>query len=317
MNADSNLYVKSRIIPPPRKIEPSRRGLFKLTAGCPVEITVPAGKAEPSAMLYEAFAGNWRIRPELSWKNGGQEIPVDGYQLDIKPDQCGIAASTPGGVLNAVKTMRQLAESERGVLTLSGWQLPCITVEDAPALPFRGIHLCCFPETPTWEMEKYIRLAAYYKFNYAIIEPWGVFRFESHPEFCWEETAMEKADFIRLAALAARLGVTLIPQMNLFGHATASRCGSGKHVLLGIQSMLRCSNRTVGPGASPIRTPGSTWRISYWNCMTHSEDRRFSISAVMRHTTPAAVRSARRDIRKSFSGICNISTACWPGEAPV
>ena len=128
--------------------------------------------------------------------------------------------------------MRQLAESERGVLKSTCSLLPLVTVDDEPALAFRGIHLCWFPETPIWEIEKNIRMAAYYKFNYAVIESWGMIRLESHPEYCWDEFAVDKAEVSRLVKLAASLGLTLIPQLNLFGHATSSRCGSGKHMLL-------------------------------------------------------------------------------------
>lgn len=55
-----------------------------------------------------------------------------------------------------------------------------------PGLPFRGIHFCYFAETGEIQLEKMIRPAALCKFNYSVIEFWGTFPFEKHPEFQWE-----------------------------------------------------------------------------------------------------------------------------------
>ena len=69
------------------------------------------------------------------------------------------------GLLNAFKTLRQLAEVQRGTEKVTGYFLVQCEINDAPAMEFRGIHLCIFPETPLWDIEKQIRLAAYHKFN--------------------------------------------------------------------------------------------------------------------------------------------------------
>ena len=116
----------------------------------------------------------------------------DAYTLEISAEDCRLCASSISGLGNALKSMRQLAESERGVPRSAAFQLPPLRIEDEPAIGFRGIHFCWFPETPVWEIEKNIRLAAYYKFNYAVIESWGMIRLDSHPEFCWDELRAEK-----------------------------------------------------------------------------------------------------------------------------
>ena len=225
-------FVLSRVIPAPRRIECVAGGMFKLTDGCHISVISPLTAAELSAVLHDTCNAYWKIKPTFSFQAGGDGGVEDGYRLQVTAESCEIVASGLNGIRNAFKTLRQLAESERGVPKSTCWLLPPVAIEDEPALAFRGIHLCWFPETPIWEIERNIRLAAYYKFNYAVIESWGVIRLESHPEFCWDEFAVDKAEVARLVKLAASLGLTLIPQLNLFGHASSSRGAAGKHMLL-------------------------------------------------------------------------------------
>ena len=113
-----------------------------------------------------------------------------------------------------------------------GRVLPGLVVRDRPALAFRGIHLCWFPGVTYAQMERHIRMAAYYKFNYAVIEPWAVYRWRRHPDFCWPDASVAADDLGRLAALGRDLGVTVCPQLNVFGHAAMSRFVGGKHATL-------------------------------------------------------------------------------------
>lgn len=245
-------FVTSRVIPVPSRIECASGGMFKLADGCPITVISPLAETTLTAILQDTCNAYWKVKPSFSFQSGGDGVVEDGYRLKVTAENCEIVASDLNGVRNAFKTMRQLAESERGVLTSTCWLLPCVAVEDEPALAFRGIHLCWFPETTIWEIEKNIRMAAYYKFNYAVIESWGMIRLDSHPEYCWDEFAVDKAEVSRLVKLAASLGLTLIPQLNLFGHATSSRCGAGKHMLL-----------NQHPEYAPLFEPdGWTWCIA-------------------------------------------------------
>jgi len=232
MEKRQQTFIQSRLIPTPHIIAVAPNGLFRIADGCRISIASPESGEELALIIKKIFSNNWACAPELVFENGINVPQGDGYTLNVAPELCSIAASTANGVRNALKSLRQLAEAERGVLKSTCFLVPALNIEDEPDMDFRGIHFCWFPETPTWEIEREIRLAAYYKFNYAVIESWGMVRLDSHPEFCWEEFAVGKSEISRLVALAKELGVTLIPQMNLFGHATASRCGAGKHVLL-------------------------------------------------------------------------------------
>ena len=79
---------------------------------------------------------------------------------------------------------------------------------------------------------KNLRLAAYHKFNYAVIESWGVFPFRSHPEFAWKKEKKPIEEFIALRDAADECGIKIIPQFNIFGHASMSRDVSCKHAIL-------------------------------------------------------------------------------------
>ena len=164
-----------------------------------------------------------------------------------------IAASDLEGVKNAFKTLLQLSETF-GVtdsIQTSARFIPELLLEDSPVLSFRGIHLCWFPETDPSRIEQAIRIAAFYKFNYAVIEFWGTFPFESNPNLYWQEFHTKKEEVRRLVQIGKREGITLIPQMNLFGHATGARVSVGKHVLL-----------DFNPDMEPLFEPdGWTWNI--------------------------------------------------------
>ena len=135
-------------------------------------------------------------------------------------------------------------------------------VRDAPSLKFRGVHLCCFPETSAAFLERQIRLAAYYKFNYAVVESWGMFKSEKLPFLSLKDSWLTAKEASRLAGIGRDLGITLIPQFNVFGHAAASRHGSGKHVSLDYY-----------PERSPLFEPCGGWN---W-CLTNPETRRVQV----------------------------------------
>ena len=144
-----------------------------------------------------------------------------------------VAANTLAGVRWASSTLRQLAIAKRGTFKVEGMIVPTLKISDAPHMAFRAVHLCWFPETRPEQIERAIRLAALLKFNYAIIEPWGTYKSQKHPWRSWPNAPLTKDETKRLVALGRDLGITLIPQLNSYGHASFSRGGqSRKHSAL-------------------------------------------------------------------------------------
>lgn len=173
--------------------------------------------AEPKEVFYKSIEG----------KSGDES-----YSLVCDEKGVTIEAPALAGVRYAMYTLRQVAVPKRGTPTVTGYVAPKLRVKDAPAIAFRGLHFCWFPEYPKVQIEKRIRLAAYYKFNYVVIENWGAWRSVTNPWYGWADGEMTADEIRRLAAIAKDLGVTLVPQLNVFGHASLSRGQSGKHAAL-------------------------------------------------------------------------------------
>jgi len=189
-----------------------------------------------------------------------ERVPPGDEAYAVSADSNGvkIAANTLAGVRWAAYTMRQLAVAKRGTFKTAGRILPTLKIADRPHLAFRAVHLCWFPEVRPVQMERAIRLAALLKFNYAIIEPWGMYASEKHPWWHWPNATMTKDTVRRLAAIGKDLGITLIPQINAFGHASSARSITVKHAILDLQ-----------PEYEPLFEPGG------WNwCLSNPETQR-------------------------------------------
>ena len=179
----------------------------------------------------------------------------EAYAVSADASGVKIAARTLAGVRWAAYSTRQLAIAKRGTFRTEGRILPTLSISDSPHLAFRAVHICWFPEIRPAQVERAIRLAALLKFNYAILEPWGMYRSERHPWWGWPGGSMTKAEVRRLAALGRDLGITLVPQIAAFGHAGAGRSCTLKHSVL-----------DLNPEYEPLFEPGG------WNwCLSNPE----------------------------------------------
>ncbi|MDO5566650.1 MAG: family 20 glycosylhydrolase [Planctomycetia bacterium] len=225
-----------RLVPPPQKIS---MGLEEVKLDNQLTINVELGKssqdAEVKKLLTESFKNWFHSSPQINILKGGKTpANSEGYTIDAQGKTMTITASGIIGVRYALQTLRQLAEVIPGTKTTSGYIIPNVSIEDAPAMSFRGLHLCWFPETDTVRMEQAIRLAAYYKMNCVVLEFWGNYPYKAFPELAWTEPGrcITEKDVRKLVQLGHELGVDIIPQFNLFGHASQSRGGNGKHSVL-------------------------------------------------------------------------------------
>ena len=176
----------------------------------------------------------------------------EAYQLKVAAGRVEITADTLQGVRYAMYTYRQAWEAGRGTARLTHYTAPELKVDDWPSLKFRGIHFCWFrtDEGVTVKfMEHQLRMAAYCKFNYAVVEQWGGLRSERHPELCFSEKGTAPmSELRRLAELARDLGITVIPMMNMIGHASLAGQGYGKHAALDAR-----------PELQPLFEPDNGW----------------------------------------------------------
>ena len=202
------------------------------------------GEHSPKAMAGSAG---------LNLKDGDEA-----YAVSADADGVKIKARTLAGVRWAAYSLRQLAIAKRGTFKTAGRILPQLEISDAPHLAFRGIHLCWIPEVRKEQIERAIRLAALMKFNYVVLEPWGMYKSSKHPWWSWPEAKMTLEEVRRLVAIGKDLGVTLIPQIAAYGHAGAARSCTAKHSVIDLQ-----------PEYEPLYEPGG------WNwCLANPETQR-------------------------------------------
>lgn len=154
------------------------------------------------------------------------EFPHEAYKLTVTPDAVNIKALTPTGVIRASQTLSQLAQGWEGQSALE-----CVEITDWPAFKVRGfMHDVGRSFLPFDELKQEIELLAKFKvnvFHWHLTDNTG-WRLEikAYPQLtsdvaitrypgCYytQEQAKELQDF------AAERGVTIIPEIDMPGHA--------------------------------------------------------------------------------------------------
>jgi hexosaminidase len=129
------------VLPYPR-VYRAQPGQFALGAGTVVtgEGTAAAAVRRVLAELPLPAGGAGDILVEL---DGAR--PAEGYRLQIGPAHVRITAGAPAGAFYAAQTIRELLPDDAWRSAPAGqgpaWPVPCADIEDAPALAWRGGHL--------------------------------------------------------------------------------------------------------------------------------------------------------------------------------
>jgi hypothetical protein len=230
---DLERVLLKRLIPQPEsvRLNDDREVVLDKTLTFNVELSAPDTQAKRK--IRDIFKQYFGAEPVINVMQKN-DLPTGGaYKIHAAGTELTLSAADLNGIRYALSTLRQLAEANNNTEKLISYHIPEVEIDDAPAMPFRGIHLCWFPETEAVQIEQYLRWAAYYKFNYIVLEFWGTYPFKSHPALRWQEGIAATPEYIRrLVNIGKDLGMTIIPQLNLFGHASGSRGMYGKHALL-------------------------------------------------------------------------------------
>jgi hexosaminidase len=180
----------------------------------------------------------------------------EGYRLSVTERGVTLSAPTPAGLLNGLETLRQLLppELDRGVRSAPPlpvrWVLPAAEIEDAPRFPYRGLLL----DVARWYyppefIEKVIDLLALYKLNILHLhltddQGWRL-EIKKYPRLtqvgAWRKETIVGQNFdpyvgdgtphggyytqeqMRdLVAYAAARDVTIMPEIEMPGHARAA-----------------------------------------------------------------------------------------------
>ena len=170
---DTADYAPLAIIPRPVEVIPGSSH-FRLDGGTTISTTPEFHTtARYLRQLIHAWTGlslhvghkdhsaEESITIDLSSSDGETDLGDEGYLLAAAPNGVTIRAGGPAGAFYAVQTLRQILK-----LTATGWQIPAVTVWDKPRFKWRGLHLDCARHMfPVDFIKRYIDLMALHKLN--------------------------------------------------------------------------------------------------------------------------------------------------------
>jgi hexosaminidase len=244
------------LIPLPQSVVPAE-GYFRLTAATRVDVAAEldavterqlSALRQVTGFGFEPDAARATLRVFVT-----ANLPPEGYRLGIAVEGIAIEAADEAGVFYAFQTLRQLLPSSvQGSSPTPGvdWVLPALAIEDAPRFPYRGLHLDVGRHFFDVEfVKKYIDTMSRLKlnrFHWHLTEDQGWrIQIDAYPNLtdmgAWRgETTVDKnidpyvgdgtphggfytKDEIRdVVAYAAERFVTVIPEIEMPGHATAA-----------------------------------------------------------------------------------------------
>ncbi|MFT3886870.1 MAG: family 20 glycosylhydrolase [Arachnia sp.] len=159
------------------------------------------------------------------------EGPAESYRLTVTPDGVRVAAADLSGLRYGVFTLAQLARR-----TGEAWELPAVTIDDAPRFRYRGLMLDVarhFFDVET--VKRVIDRAVRLKLNALHLhlsddQGWRI-EIPSRPELTARASATAAfgapggfytaADYAEIVAYAESNGVVVVPEIDLPGHTHA------------------------------------------------------------------------------------------------
>ena len=170
----------------------------------------------------------------------------ESYKIEITGRAVKVTAADHNGFLYAISTIRQMLPEEiyAGRTASAKWSLPCCTVEDYPRFAYRGLHLDCARHYFSLDfIKKYLDIMAMYKmnrFHWHLTEDQGwrveikkyprlteVGAFRNGTQVGYDRNTNDhiryggyytKEEMKEVVDYAARLGITVIPEVDLPGH---------------------------------------------------------------------------------------------------
>lgn len=194
---------------------------FTCTAGTLYWTQIP-GKEAVSAFTME----NAHTLPAC-------EVKEDvSYSITVNESGIRICAQNAAAFIHAFSTFLQLIIPENLEPGKERFSIPSTQIHDKPALGYRMIHLCVFPETTLQLLLKAVRLAGFMKFTHVILEFWGTFPYRCLPELHWKGKAYTLEEIKTLIQEIRLFGMEPVPMLNHLGHASQCRASVGRHVVL-------------------------------------------------------------------------------------
>ncbi|MDR2038351.1 MAG: beta-N-acetylhexosaminidase [Bacteroidales bacterium] len=179
-------------------------------------------------------------------------IHPEAYHIKVTEHDVSIKAKTPAGVFYAFQTIRQLLPPEVESLTVMDcdWKIPGVEIKDIPRFRYRGLLLDVARHFfPVSFLKRYIDLMAMYKYNYLHLhltddQGWRI-EIPAYPRLqtisAWRNETLighlddrprrydgiryggyyKQSELKELVRYAAERYITIIPEIDMPGHATA------------------------------------------------------------------------------------------------
>lgn len=177
----------------------------------------------------------------------------EGYRLKVTTRDITIQAQTPAGIFYAFQTLRQLLPpviESRTMVANRRWVIPAVEINDAPRFPYRGLMLDVARHFyPVNDVRRFIDLMAMHKYNYLHLhltddQGWRI-EIPGYPRFqsisAWRRETIvghlndeprqydgirhggyyTQEELMELVQYAADRYITIVPEIEIPGHATA------------------------------------------------------------------------------------------------
>lgn len=256
------MYLKY-LYPAPKSFTENENERFAFGSRVTVRVSgLAPEEAARVGILWNRFSCT-ASEPELV--SGGEGFRLDigdgadcalstGDRYALKAGASGVTVKGIDGtaLLDGIKTLVQLICPDTLEEGREAFYISAAEIHDSPAIPFRAVHFCVFPDSSLNNLEKAIHLAGFLKMSHVILEFWGTFPYECRSELAWRGKSFTKAELKTLVDTAKSYGMEVIPMANHFGHASQSRACYGRHVVLNANPRL----------ARLFEPDGWTWCLS-------------------------------------------------------
>jgi len=188
------------------------------------DLTAMQGKEQQSGLRAERSKNDIIIK--IKPKRHLTQLQRESYHLEIKPDKVTIKAMDEVGVFYATRTLLQLIEQ-----SADKQNVPCYTISDTPAYPFRGFMLDVGRKFfPISQLKDYICRMSWYKMNQLQLhlndqafhgQHYAAFRVQSktYPQLTATDGFYTQEEIKDLIQYAADRGINIIPEIDAPAHA--------------------------------------------------------------------------------------------------
>lgn len=244
----------------------------------------------PVITALEGAAGDIILRENSRAEADECGFVCEKYSIEVSDDYVLIEAENSTGLLRAVQTFRQLlppeifADKEQSGID---WIIPCVSIKDAPALRWRGMHFDVSRHFfSVKEVCNYIELLAQHKFNifhwhltddqgwrieinkYPRLTEIGAFRdgtligcnsvFPRRYDGKRCGGFYTQAEIREVVAFAARRGIMIVPEIDMPGHMQAAiaaypEFGNNPSMRLSVRQHWGISQNILNPGPAAIQ----------------------------------------------------------------